>query len=72
VITLDGDLSTTTWTTVQAAAAAGVQPGRIRIWAHRGKLTPVNPRSARPRYRALDVLRVEAEMRHHTPKAAAA
>ena len=63
VVILNGELSTTTWTTAQAAAAAGVPPGRIRIWAHRGKLTPVNPRSSRPRYRALDVLRVEAEMR---------
>lgn len=68
---LDGDLSTTTWTTAQAAEAARVPSGRIRIWAHRGKLSPVNPRAARPRYRALDVLRVEAEMRTRSHSAAA-
>jgi len=71
MIVLDGDLSTTTWTTAQAAEAADVPPGRIRIWAHRGKLTAVNPRSSRPRYRALEVLRVEAEMRLRAHQAAA-
>jgi predicted site-specific integrase-resolvase len=63
VIHLDADLRTTTWTTQQAAEAAQVPPGRIRIWAHRGKLSPVNPRATRPRYRADEVLRLEAEMR---------
>jgi hypothetical protein len=62
MVVLDGDLTAITWTTNQAAEAAGVQPGRIRIWAHRGKLTAVNPNAIHPRYRALDVLRVEAEM----------
>jgi hypothetical protein len=71
-VTLEGDLATTTWTTNQAAEAAHVPPGRIRIWAHRGKLTAVNPRSARPRYRALDVLRVEAEMRRSAVQRTAA
>lgn len=63
MVTFDGDLAQTTWTTNQAAAAAGVEPRRIRVWAHRGKLQPVNPKAVHPRYRALDVLRVEAEMR---------
>lgn len=71
MVILDGDLSTTTWTTAQAAEAAGVLPGRIRIWAHRGKLKAVNPRSSRPRYRALEVLRVEAQMRLRSQSAAA-
>jgi DNA-binding transcriptional MerR regulator len=63
MVVLDGDLATLTWTTNQAAEAAGVEPRRIRVWAHRGKLQPVNPKAVHPRYRALDVLRVEAEMR---------
>ncbi|MEU8920316.1 MerR family transcriptional regulator [Kitasatospora sp. NPDC048545] len=63
MIHLDSDLRTLTWTTRQAAEAAQVPPGRIRIWAHRGKLRPVNPRATHPRYRASEVLQVEAEMR---------
>jgi predicted site-specific integrase-resolvase len=70
MVVLDGDLAAITWTTNQAAEAAGVQPGRIRIWAHRGKLQAVNPRSKHPRYPALDVLRVEAEMNGRLPVAA--
>lgn len=70
MVVLDGDLSQVTWTTNQSAEAAGVPPGRIRIWAHRGKLTAVNPRGKHPRYRALDVLRVEAEMSGRIPTAA--
>lgn len=63
MVVLDGDLSQITWSTKQAAEAAHVPPGRIRIWAHRGKLQPVNPKATHPRYRALDVLTVEAAMR---------
>jgi hypothetical protein len=70
VVILEGDLSAVTWTTNQAAEAAGVDPARIRKWAFRGKLTPVNPRAFHPRYRALDVLRVEAEMSGRIPVAA--
>ncbi|MFE2407106.1 MerR family transcriptional regulator [Kitasatospora sp. NPDC059408] len=70
MIHLDGDLRTITWTTQQAADAAGVPPGRIRIWAHRGKLHAVNPRATRPRYRAAEVLQVEAEMRSGRAQAA--
>lgn len=62
MVVFGGDLSETTWSTNQAAEAAGVPPRRIRVWAHRNKLVPVNPGSIHPRYRALDVLRVEAEM----------
>lgn len=62
MVTLDGDLDTLTWTTRQAAEAAGVTPDVIYQWKRRGKLTPVNPRG-RPRYRALDVLTVEAATR---------
>lgn len=70
MVVFDGDLTNVTWTTNQSAEAAGVPPGRIRIWAHREKLKPVNPRSKHPRYRALDVLRVEAEMNGRLPVAA--
>ncbi|MEV8324525.1 MerR family transcriptional regulator [Kitasatospora sp. NPDC056731] len=70
MIHLDADLRSTTWTTQQAAEAARVPEGRIRIWAHRGKLRPVNPRASRPRYRAAEVLQVEAEMRTARPQAA--
>ncbi len=70
MVVLDGDLSHVTWNTNQSAEAAGVPPGRIRIWAHRGKLTPINPRAKHPRYQALDVLRVEAEMSGRIPVAA--
>lgn len=63
VVTFDGDLAEITWTTNQAAEAAGVEPRRIRVWAHRGKLQAVNPKAVHPRYRALDVLTVEAAMR---------
>lgn len=70
MVVLNGDLTAITWNTNQAAEAAGVPPGRIRIWAHRGKLTPVNPNAIHPRYPALDVLRVEAEMSGRVPVAA--
>lgn len=70
MVVFAGDLTQVTWTTNQAAAAAGVPPGRIRIWAHREKLAPVNPGSKHPRYPALDVLRVEAETAGRIPVAA--
>lgn len=70
MVAFDGDLASTTWTTNQAAEAAGVEPRRIRVWAHRGKLQPVNPKAVHPRYRALDVLQVEAQMRTKTRAAA--
>lgn len=70
MVVFDGDLSEITWSTNQAAAAAHVDPRRIRVWAHRGKLVPVNPNSKHPRYRAMDVLQVEAEMNGRLPVAA--
>jgi excisionase family DNA binding protein len=63
VVIYSEDLSHTTWTTPQAAEAAGVSRDVIYSWAHRGKLTPVNPGRGRPRYRALDVLKAEAATR---------
>lgn len=72
MVILDGDLTQITWTTNEAAAAAGVDPRRIRVWKCRGKLTPVNPKAVHPRYRALDVLRVEAETRAKTRRPMAA
>jgi hypothetical protein len=65
MVAFDGDLAEITWTTNQAAEAAGVEPRRIRVWAHRGKLHAVNPKATHPRYRALEVLTVEAAMRKH-------
>jgi hypothetical protein len=70
MVILEGDLTAITWTTRQAAEAAGVDQARIRKWAFRGKLAPVNPHAVHPRYRALDVLRVEAEMSGRIPVAA--
>ena len=62
MVTIDGDLERVTWTTAEAAEAAGVSPDVIYQWKRRGKLTPVNRRGW-PRYRAMDVLRVEASTR---------
>ncbi|MEV5138443.1 hypothetical protein AB0K71_05795 [Streptomyces syringium] len=64
MVELDGDLQTTLWTTAQAAEAAGVEPGVIRIWAHRGHLQRANsPRCRIPRYRAIDVVQAEKATR---------
>lgn len=64
MLELDGDLQTTLWTTAQAAEAAGVTPGVIRAWAHRGHLARANSPSARvPRYRAIDVVKAEKATR---------
>ncbi|MCX5209804.1 MerR family transcriptional regulator [Kitasatospora sp. NBC_00240] len=60
MVYLEGNLTGTLWTTAQAAGAAGVTRDVIYTWAHRGKLKPVNRRGW-PRYRASDVLRVQAE-----------
>lgn len=59
---LDGDLQQTTWSTTEAAEAAGVTPDVIYQWKRRGKIQPVNRRGW-PRYRALDVLRAEQSTR---------
>ncbi|WP_439947182.1 MerR family transcriptional regulator [Streptomyces sp. BBFR109] len=60
----DGDLQTTLWTTAEAAKAAGVAPGVIRVWAHRGHLRRANSPKARvPRYRAIDVVKAEKATR---------
>jgi hypothetical protein len=72
VVVIDGDLAHITWNTNQAAEAAHVPPGRIRIWAHRGKLQAVNPKAAHPRYRALDVLQLEAASRQRARRSEAA
>jgi hypothetical protein len=68
---LDSDLTATIWTTGEAAQAVGVDPGVIRIWAHRGHITRIN-RSGRPRYKALDVLRAEAATRQRAHRTHAA
>lgn len=59
---IDGDLATTTWTTAEAAEAAGVKPDVIYQWKRRGKLKPINRRGW-PRYRAMDVLAAEKATR---------
>ncbi|MFI0914215.1 MerR family transcriptional regulator [Streptomyces abikoensis] len=60
----DGDLQTTLWTTAQAAEAAGVKPGVIRAWVHRGHLKRANsPLSRVPKYRAIDVVKAEKATR---------
>lgn len=59
---LDGNLEHCTWTTAEAAEAAGVTRDVIYQWRRRGKITPVNRRGW-PRYRAMDVLRAEAVTR---------
>jgi predicted site-specific integrase-resolvase len=71
VVDLDGDLTRTLWTTAQAAEAAGVTRDVIYQWKARGKLRPVNPRG-RPKYRALDVLTVEADTRERAHRTHAA
>jgi excisionase family DNA binding protein len=70
VVTFTGDLTWTTWNTAEAAEAAGVSRDVVYAWVHRGKLKPIR-RSGRPRYKALDVLRVEAETRTAKRTAAA-
>lgn len=59
---IDGDLDRVTWTTTEAAEAAGVTRDVIYQWRARGKITPVNRRGW-PRYRAMDVLRAEQSTR---------
>lgn len=66
MITIDGDLDlhSTLWTTAEAAEAAGVKPGVIRIWVHRGHLQRANSEKCRiAKYRAIDVVRAEKATR---------
>lgn len=59
---IDCDIASAVWSTTEAAEAVGVEPGVIRVWAHRGHLKRING-SGRPLYRALDVLAAEAATR---------
>ncbi|WP_367134449.1 MULTISPECIES: hypothetical protein [Streptomyces] len=73
MLDLDGDLQSTLWTTVQAAEAAGVKPGVIRAWAHRGHLKRANSPLARvPKYRAIDVVKAEKATRERARRTYAA
>ena len=66
MVTIDGDLDlhATLWTTAEAAEAAGVEPGVIRVWAHRGHLKRANSEKCRiPKYRAIDVIHAEKATR---------
>lgn len=65
------DLTTTLWTTSEAAEAAGVSADVIYQWKRRGKIAPVN-RKGWPRYRALDVLTAEAATRERAHRTHAA
>jgi len=69
MVDLTGDLSHTLWTSAQAAEAAGVDRDVIYQWKARGKLVPVNRRGW-PRYRAIDVLHVEAATRERAGRVA--
>lgn len=70
MVELDGDLTRKTWTVAESAEAAGVNPDVIRQWKRRGKLVAVNPGRGRPRFRAIDVLRTEADTRERAHRAA--
>lgn len=73
MIDLDGDLQSTLWTTAEAAEAAGVKPGVIRAWAHRGHLARANGTRERvPRYRAIDVVKAEKATRERARRTYAA
>lgn len=64
--TIDGDLDlqSTLWTTAEAAEAAGVSQGAIRVWVHRGHLKRANSEKLRtPKYRAIDVVLAEKATR---------
>ena len=68
---IDDDLEHVRWTTAEAAEATGVTPDVIYQWKRRGKLKPIN-RTGWPRYRALDVLRVEQATRQRAGRTHAA
>lgn len=75
MISIDGDLDlqTTLWTTAEAAEAAGVTTGVIRIWVHRGHLKRANSEKARtPKYRAIDVVKAEKATRERARRTYAA
>jgi DNA-binding transcriptional MerR regulator len=68
---LDGDLEHVTWTTSEAAEAAGVTTDVIYQWKRRGKIKPINRRGW-PRYRAMDILRAEKATRERARRSYAA
>ena len=75
MISIDGELElqTTLWTTAEAAEAAGVTTGVIRIWVHRGHLKRANSEKARtPKYRAIDVVKAEKATRERARRTYAA
>lgn len=73
MIDFDGNLQTTLWTTAEAAQAAGVSPGVIRIWVYRGHLARANSEKARTaKYRAIDVVHAEKATRERARRSYAA
>lgn len=69
---IDGDFYAALWSTAEAAEAVGVEPGVIRIWAHRGHLKRANGRQGRPLYRAIDVMNAEKATRERARRSYAA
>lgn len=64
MIDLTADLQTGRWSVAEAAEAAGVRPGVIRAWKHRGHLAPVaHDDRGRPLFRPVDVIRAEKATR---------
>lgn len=73
MVDFDGDLQNTLWTTAEAAEAAGVKPGVIRIWVHRGHLVRANSEKCRTaKYRAIDVVKAEKATRERARRTYAA
>jgi DNA-binding transcriptional MerR regulator len=70
-VLLDCDLEHATWTTAEAAEAAGVTTDVIYQWKRRGKIKPINRRGW-PRYRAMDILRAEKATRERARRSYAA
>ena len=71
-VSITGSLEATLWNPQQAAQAAGVTPGLIALWAHRGYLARVNPGVRTPMYRAVDVLKAEHDVRMRRERLAVA
>ncbi|MEU6340284.1 MerR family transcriptional regulator [Streptomyces sp. NPDC088354] len=64
MVDLSVDLHSTYWSVAQAAEAAEVKPGVIRLWKHRGHLMPAaKDDHGRPLFLAVDVIRAEKATR---------
>ncbi|MCI3277633.1 MerR family transcriptional regulator [Streptomyces cylindrosporus] len=64
MIDLAVDLQTARWTVAEAAEAAGVRPGVIRAWKHRGHLpAAAHDDHGRPLFKPIDVIKAEKATR---------